>query len=362
MPERNRRRMLPILVMSLLLAVQSLASGPDWRPPGAGKDDADWIGLASGEWLRGRIGSMYEGKLDFHSDSLGAIKIPWKKIRFLWSSRVVQVAFLDRTEASGKLRVEDGTVRIDGEAGRAEPLDAVLALTVGEPRERNYWSGRVRAGLNARSGNTDQFETNLLLDATRRSPLTRLRFGYLGNLTDTAGERTADNHRATAVWERFVSDRFYLTPLDAEFYRDPFQNIAGRETIAAGLGWELVRAGSTHWSVNGNLGFQHTNFQTVPTGSPATANTPSLTLGTRYETRFVSWLGYLFDLNIRFVDAESGRLTHHLRTGFDLGLLRKVGISLFWVWDHIQEPQPGKNGTVPRKDDFRTILSVGYNF
>jgi hypothetical protein len=307
---------------------------------------------------------MYEGTLEFHSEGVGAVRIGWTKVRVLRSSRTVQVAFLDRTEATGTLEIEDGTVRVlrDGRPQVTAPASSIMAITVGEARERNYWKGRIRAGLNSRSGNTDQLETNLLLDATRRTPRNRLRLGYLGNLTDTAGRRTGDNHRATAVWDRFVSDRFYLTPVNGEFFRDPFQNVSARWTIGTGLGWEILHSGPRRWSVNGSLGYQHTSFRTVTPGKPGTANTPSLSVGTRYETRLATWLGYLFDLNVRLVDHESGRLTHHLRTGFDLGLFQRVGISLFWIWDRTQEPRPSESGAVPKKDDVRTIISIGYNF
>ncbi len=366
MPFPTRRWIVAATVLLLLFVVlPTTAADQGWLPPEAGGDTADWVGLESGEWLRGRIGDMYEGKLEFHSDGIGTVKIPWTRIRTLRCSRISQVALLDRPTAVGRLEVESGTVRVvdaDGREVAAAPLGEVLAVTVGDPRERNYWSGRVRAGLNARSGNTEQLETNLLLDSVRRTPRDRLRIGYLGNLTDTAGRRTADNHRATAVWDRFVSDRFYLTPLNGEFYRDPFQNVAARWTLGAGLGWQVVRTSRSRWNVNGSLGFQHTSFHAVDPGKPSTADTPSLSLGTRYETRLTGWLRYLVDLNTHVVDSESGRFTSHLRTGFDLGLFRKVGVSLFWVWDHIQEPRPGKDGAVPKRNDFRTILSVGYDF
>src|SRR6187455_2670746 len=90
-----------------------------WQPkaPEGLPADFDWIRLPSDEWLKGKIVSMYDGKLEFDSDELGVHTFDFADIKELRSSRVLQVGLADRPPVTGRLIVDGTAVRIVAEAG-----------------------------------------------------------------------------------------------------------------------------------------------------------------------------------------------------------------------------------------------------
>jgi len=333
-----------------------------WRPPPPMPDDFDWIQLTSGEWLKGKIIAMYEESLEFDSDKLDVLTLDWEDIQEVRSAQTMQVAFLDDVIAVGNLNVDGDDIRVMGEKEYKSTRSQVLSITAGAPKERNYWSGKVSFGVNYRTGNTEQRETNGRANIIRRTPRDRIKIDYLGNFSESDGTTIADNQRASAGWNRFLSDRFYISPALGEYYRDPFQNIGSRWTLGIGLGFQLVDTSTVTWDVNAGIAYQYTSFDDVVEGDPKTADTPALTLGTRYDNELTGWMDYFFDFSFNVVNKESGSYTHHLITGFGFDLIGDLDFDISIVWDRTQDPRQNSNGTFPKKDDFRTIFGLGYSF
>ena len=65
-------------------------------------------------------------------------------------------------------------------------------------------------------------------------------FNFIGNWNVTEDIDVSNNQRASAVWDRFITHRFFITPLFAEYFRDPFQNINRRVTAGTGAGYQLI--------------------------------------------------------------------------------------------------------------------------
>ncbi|MCG6950305.1 MAG: DUF481 domain-containing protein [Acidobacteria bacterium] len=331
----------------------------DWQPDPPMPKDFDWIQLTSDEWLKGELIAMYEEELEFDSDELDELTFDWEDIKEIRTAQIVQVAFLNGVIAVGQLLMEGDTVRLmDLEYPRSE----VLSITAGAPRERNYWSGKVSGGVNIRTGNSEQKEVNTRATLLRRTPKDRVTVDYLGNFSQNDGKTIADNQRANGSWNRFVSDRFYLTPIYGEYYRDPFQNIDARLTAGAGVGYQIVDTADIEWNVNVGLGYQHTKFSDVVPGDPESADTPALVVSTGYDNEITDWMDYYFDYRFFIVNNESGRYTHHLITGFEFDLFKDLDFDIAWVWDRIRDPRQSADGTFPDQDDFRTIFGVGFSF
>jgi len=359
-----------IFIKSIIIFVASMiAAGPviaddgeDWQPPPPMPDEWDWIQLTSGEWLKGEIIAMYEDSLEFDSDKLDDLTLDWEDIQNIRSAQIMQVAFLDGAIATGKLLMEGDNVRVIGDEDYRNSRTQVLSLTAGEPRERNYWSGKLSAGLNYRTGNTEQTEFNANAHFIRRTPKNRINFDYLGNFSESEDVTIADNQRANAGWNRFLSNRFYITPVYGEYYRDPFQNIASRWTLGTGLGYQIVDTSAITWKVDAGIAYQQTSFDDVVESEPESADTPALVFGTRYDNKLTGWMDYYFDYRFFIVNEESGTYTHHLMTGFEFELFGDFDLDVSWVWDRIQDPRQNSDGTFPEQDDFRTIIGLGYSF
>ena len=350
------------LVLLITAAVPVFAEDEEWQPQAPMPTTFDWIQMSSLEWLKGELISMYDDSLEFDSDEFDMQTVDWGDVKEIRTKGTMQVAFEDGTIAVGQLFIDQQTVRIMGDEDRTFPRAGVLSITAGAPKEINYWSLKASVGANLREGNTEQVETTGKLNAVRRTPKNRINIDFLSTFNRTEGETAADNQRANAGWNRFLSKRFYVTPVYGEWYRDPFVNIENRWTIGVGAGYEIIDTSKITWDVNGGLAYQTTRFTSVEEGEDDSATTPALVLGTSYDHELTNWMDYLFVYNLMIVDEQSGTYTHHLETGLELELTSLLDFDITFIWDRIQNPQPSEDGVVPEQDDYRLVFFLGFDF
>jgi putative salt-induced outer membrane protein YdiY len=355
------------LAVSLLTAAALRADDAKvpWQPkaPEGLPTDFDWIRLPSDEWLKGKIISMYDGKLEFDSKELGVHTFDFAAIKELRSSRVVQVGLANRKTAMGRLVVEDAAARVISDAGETSfGRPEILTIVVGTAREIDYWSGYANVGGTVRSGNSDQIDYTARLGTVRRSVRDRTGIDYIGNITRINDADTSNNHRVTLGWDRFLTKRMFLNLIGLEWYRDPFQNVANRWTVTAGLGYELVDTARTTWSVTAGPAWQSTDWKSVPAGEDDSASSVALRVGTRFDHEFTGSIDYYTYYNAFFTDEASGSYTHHFDMGLKIELTGDLNVNASWVWDYVQDPRALEDGSFPKKDDTRLVFGLGWSF
>jgi len=354
-------RKLESFLMLILIAAFVLAASPvlaedgekSWQPQPPMPDKFDWIQLTSGEWLKGKITAMYDEKLEFDSKELDELTIDWEDIKEIRSAGTMQIGFLHDVIATGQLLVEGNTVRVMGEEDQSYSRSDLLTITAGAPKEINYWSGKLTLGANIREGNTDQVEFSTQANFKRRTPKNRINIDYLANFSEANLEETGDttivdNQRANAGWDRYFSKRFFWSPVYGEYYRDPFQNIAGRWTLGMGVGYTLIDTKKTDWEISGGLAYQTTQFDDV--------------LGTVYDYDITKDIDFIFDYRFFIVNEESGTYTHHLLTSLEFEITKLLDFDITLVWDRIQNPREDSNEIKPEQDDFRLMFGLGIDF
>ena len=47
---------------------------------------------------------------------------------------------------------------------------------------------------------------------------------------------------------------------------------------------------------------------------------------------------------------------------WEIELTKILDLDVSFIWDHIQDPKPSADGTVPKNDDYRLILALGIDF
>ncbi len=356
-------RIMAVGAVLLLTALGAQAQEKkDWQPETPMPETFDWIQLKSGEWLKGEFIAMYGDSLEFDSKELDLLTFDFADVRQVLSRGTMQVGLLGADVATGKLRIDGDKVVVTGDQTRELERSQILTITAGEPKESSYWSGKVGAGFNLRRGNNEVVETNANVNVKRRTVKNRMAFDYLGNHNVTGEVTVTDNNRASLGWDRFVSDRFFLSPVKLEYFRDPFQNIAHRSTIAAGGGYQIIDTPKVDWQVTGSVGYQRTNFDDVPEGSAEWADTPAIVLGTVYEHKLSESVDFDLTYQVMIVNEESGQYTHHFVTGFEFDLIGSLSFDPMFVWDRIQKPQQNADGTFPMKDDYRLNFVLSFDF
>jgi putative salt-induced outer membrane protein YdiY len=335
-------------------------SSRDFEPPQP--DKFDWIQIVSDEWLKGEIIAMYDDSLEFDSDELDELTFDFEDVKKIRSTGTMQVGLVDGGVAIGQLFLDGDEVRVVGDQEQKVERSQILSITSGAPREKNYWSGKVSAGANFRQGNTDQVETNGHMGFMRRTVKNRMSLDYLANFSRTDDTTLSDNQRATVGWDRFVSDRFFLSPVLGEYFRDPFQNIAHRYTIGAGAGYQIIDTSKIDWQASVGLAYQNTRFDDVLEGDPTSASTPTLVASTLYDHELSGSVDLTLQYRFFVVNEESGQYTHHFVTGFEFDLIGSLDFDVTFVWDRIEKPRQNSDGTFPKKDDYRLNLALGFDF
>jgi putative salt-induced outer membrane protein YdiY len=345
---------------SLCAYAQTHEAGP-WQPPPPVSGDSDWIQLSSGEWLKGELLVLYSDKLEFESDELDLQIFDWEDVKILRTAQTVQIRLKNGQRLHGKLIIEGSNAQLTSNSV-VFPREQILTITAGEPKERNYWHSYVSFGANWRSGNTDQAEANAKLNLIRRSPASRMVLDYLGNFSETKDIQTANNHRASGIWDYFVDERLFLRPIFTEYFRDPFQNVDYRLTIGTGLGYQLIETARTEWIISGGPAYQSSRFITVEEDASETESTPALVMETRLDIEVTSNLDFNYDYQLQLINEASGQYNHHMVIGFIVELSSWLDFDISLVWDRIQKPTTDENGDTPEQDDWRLIIGLGFDF
>jgi putative salt-induced outer membrane protein YdiY len=355
-----------LIVACFLLNPASAEDEPEgWTPPSPAEDlptEFDWIQLPSGEWLGGEIIVLYEDNVEFDSDELGMINIDWSDVVELRTVRILQVRPLGGGSVTGRVIVKDGKVSVIGADTTVFDQVEVLTMTAGEPKEINFWSGEASGGANYQSGNTDKETLNGRVIVKRRTVEQRMIFDYIGNYDESESEEIENNHRLTGDWDRFVTDRFFWTPIGGEYFKDKFQNIKHRITVGFGAGYELIDTPKTEWRVSAGPAYTKTWFQDVPAGENDTEDSPAFRASTRLDHELTDEIDVWYDYRLLLAKDDAGGYSHRMEAGLAYDIIGDLDLRVSYVWDYISDPAEDEDGETPDESDYQLLLGVGYSF
>jgi hypothetical protein len=356
----NRRKLLAITAVWWLVMMAHSSSASDFVPP---SDGYDWLRLTSGEWLRGELIGVFNDEVEFDSDILDELTIDGEDVDRFHSPRTFGLSIREQEIVTGRVWLNgDRFTVLVGEIEQEFPRSELIAITVSAERERDRWSGDLGLSVNVRQGNSEFIEYNTIAGIERRTPVSRTFVDYIGNFNEAEGVEIANNHRISGVLDRFSGSRFFWRPLNGQYFRDPFQNIKHQGTLETGLGYELIDTSKTEWDISAGAGYNYVERVSVEEGQPKNSTSPTLSLGTSFDTELTPWMDYLFSFTATFVDEESGSYQHHLLTTLSSDLAGDFDIDISFIWDRTQEPPPLADGTFPEQDDFRLLVGISYEF
>ena len=325
--------------------------------------DFDWIQLVSGEWLKGEVKAMFKEKLEFDSDKLDLLTLDWEDIRYV-ETHIPGRAFIEgHGRVIGFLEINKTTVIVtNGDDVQEFDRSQLVSFITGGEEEADFWSAKLTLGLNIRSGNTDQVDYTAKANIKRQTSFSRFIADYIGNISSTSDIETTNNHRVTAVTDRFMTRRFFLRPLFGEYFSDKFSNIDSRVTVGTGLGYTIIDSKKTDWDIAGGPGYQATRFVSVQPGENIKETTPALVVSTDFDTELTDKLDFIYSYTTTWVDKASGGYTHHMVTTFESEITGSFDLDVSLVWDHISSPTAGDDGIVPAPDDYRLSVGLTYEY
>jgi hypothetical protein len=334
-----------------------------WESLKPSATDFDWVQLTSGEWLKGEIDDLYNDQLSIDSEELDLLVIDWEDVKYLKT----HIPFTALVEGHGTVYgyfeiTSDKLIVTNGEQVREFNRGLVISFISGGEKAKDYWSAKLTLGLNLRSGNTDQVEYNAKANVKRETSLTRFIMDYIGNISLTSGDETANSHRLDLSHDIFRTRRFFIRPVFAEYFRDPFQNIEYKITAGAGIGYTLIDTSKMEWLVVAGPAYQVTQFTSVQAGEDDKETTPAMVIGTDYDVELTKWVDYIFNYNLIWANEESGGYTHHMVNTIEIELTNRLDLDVSFIWDRINNPTREDDGTIPEKDDYRLLVGITFDF
>ena len=325
--------------------------------------EADWVQLKSGEWLRGRIIAMQDFRLEFYSDELKKLTIKWRNVKYIKSSVPYRLRFEDQTIAVGAIEITPDKVQVVTDYDEQTfDRDELLTIASGKETELSLWTFNITASINLRRGNTDQTDFTSRINTKRQTALSRVTIDYLGNFTEVREAETINNHRLNGAYNIFFGRHLFVSPIVAEMYRDPFQNIARRVYAGAGLGYWLIKNIYTEWDISGGPAYQSTMFDSVQPGQSPEKNTLTLVLSTRFNSKLNSKVDLEGFYIATLGDSSIGNYTHHSMFTVKTELQDELYLDVSFAWDRTRRPVENADGIVPEQDDFKILVGLRYDY
>ncbi|MDB4575741.1 DUF481 domain-containing protein [bacterium] len=325
--------------------------------------EADWVQLKSGEWLRGRIIAMQDFRLEFYSDELKKLTIKWRNVKYIKTSAPYRLRFEDQTIVVGAIEITPDKVQVITDYDELTfDRGTLLTIASGKDTGLSLWTFNITASINLRRGNTDQTDFTSRINTKRQTAFSRVTIDYLGNFTEVRETETINNHRLNGAYNIFFGRHLFVSPIVAEMYRDPFQNIARRIYAGAGLGYWLIKNIYTEWDISGGPAYQSTMFDSVQPGQSPEKNTLTLVLSTRFNSKLNSKVDLEGFYIATLGDSSIGNYTHHSMFTVKTELYDEFYLDVSFAWDRTRRPVENADGVVPEQDDFKILVGLRYDY
>jgi Protein of unknown function, DUF481 len=323
----------------------------------------DWIQTKSGEWFKGEIKAMYNDKLEFDSDEVGLYTFDFEDVTQIKSFNIISVNIDEVASFEGIVRFKENEITIiQGNNKYTFKREEIVAFAKGGDREVNYWSGKVTLSIDARSGNKEEFNYTAQANVKRRTEKTSLTLDYLGRISSSNDVETSNDHRINQKYDRFITRRFFWTPIFSEIFIDKYQNIDRQLSGGIGIGYTIVDTKSIEWSISGGPAILNTKYITVEDGQDTSVTSIALEIGTLLEYEINSRTDLKYDYKLTYTDDSSGKYKHHMVLTLENEITSWLDIDFTGVWDTVLKPETREDGTVPGKNDYQLLVGLGIEF
>ncbi len=318
---------------------------------------ADELHLADGSKLVGKITQVTPAEVVVTTDFAGEMKIPAAKVTGMVTDAPVMIETANGERLQGVLQYSpDAGQSIQSQtAGNVKVApDSMTAWQPGQPAPgseaqvkalqeeldaaTSKWSGRVQAGLDGKTGNTDAINFNARIDLKRESEKDRLYLYGYGKYAQLEGVRSANEIVGGVREEWDLSKKLFIFGA-AEAEYDEFENLDLRLTLTGGLGYIFFDDEKQTLKGRIGVGYRHESFDTGTTNDD-----PVLVLGIDYRRQIAPWL--LFTHSATFTPTLSDPANDWLLTLETAGEI-PLGDSRTWKIragmrnDYNNNPQPG---------------------
>ena len=339
-------------------------------------DSDDWLQFTTGEWVRGNLNSLRPKgietgfNVEFYSKELDDLTFSWSDVAAVHSPKVRSYTFKDRTVVAGRAMIVRGQVIIETAEGiKTYPRTQLLAISKGPPRERTWWSTELSVGFSANAGNTNQGSLTTKWGLLRADGRTLTAFDYQGTVGYANGELNVNRHLGGVEVDLFLWDRVYLVPMVGQLLYDAFQNTKLRATPAAGVGvhiFDKKRQRKNHinqfeWDLQSGPGYQFLRLFSTASGVANPQNDGFVMIRTYWKLEFLNDdVEFTIDWQSNLVYTGFGNTNHTGQSKLKVDITDVVNAQISFLFLRTREPLPTSDGTVPKKNDYQIVFSLGF--
>jgi len=350
-------------VQAAMTNVQNDSSGIDEAYVIQFGDTFDWVQLTSGEWIKGNIKRMRDDTMEFDSDDLGMLYIDFGDIALVHSPQANTYVFDDRVSATGSAVVtEDVIICQTDEGTKTFPRSELESIVEGE-RERDWWSMKLRFGLQLNRGNTNQMTYNIDFNTKREDRLTLLDLNYNGTFGSTDGEQIVKRHLGEGLFNVFLGGRWWVTPLFGQLFNDTFQSIKFRATPAAGAGVHLVDKPNVKWDFQTGLGYQFLRFTSDV--DPTLENPQGdlfIPLFTYWDFDITGDIGLTMSWLTNLVVTSIGNTNHTGKADLAVSLTSVLDLNVAFLFLRTEDPAQSAPADPPapqvQKNEYQLVVGI----
>jgi hypothetical protein len=346
-------------MLVVFLSIAANAADDEWAPPESAKAGWDWARLDTSEWVKGEMIVMHDDVMRFDSDKFDEIDVDWEDIHDLRLARPRVFRRKGRRTYAGMGELRGGVIRIlTADGGQVEfPKDELVSIVYTNEQELRNWHLRIGASLNARAGNTDEQDISATALIHRYTPFNRWTSRYSGTFSRVDGDRTVNNHRASSELDFLLSPRFFVRVPSFEFFSDEFQNIDGRYTPGASLGYDVIDTSIVDWLLTIGGAGQVTNYDGgVSDVDGVVLFSSELTIELPRDVD----IDLNYNLQLAYTDLD--KTNHNTSMVLSIEIWGPLEVDVGAYWDRIEVPRRDNDGDRPESDDFRLTAGISLDF
>lgn len=325
-------------------------------------DTFDWVRVDSGEWLKGELKGMRDGKLEFDSDKFDAQDIDFTDVTEIHSPHVYTYVFEDQTSELGRGVITADKVIVQTDEG-AKTFDRSELQTIvpGGEREKEWWSMKLGFGLTFNRGNNDQLTYNLTFNVHREDRSTLLNLDYGSSFGRTSGVQNVNRHIGGVVFQVFLSKPWFVAPAFGQLLNDRFQNIKFRAAPATGAGVHIIDAPNVKWDFVTGIGYQYLNYfdaTQVTEGNPQ--NDAFIPFYTYADFNITSDIEFTASWLTNLVVTTIGNTNHTGKADLSIELTFVLDLDISFLYLRTEQPAPPPDPTAPplQKNDYQLVVSI----
>jgi len=317
---------------------------------------ADEVWLINGDHISGKVVTLENNLLIFHTGFAGDISIKREEIANLKTDETVTVAVGGDTLIQGVIHPGDGgTITVESadiDAPVPVELSRLTAINPKPPEPSLKTSVRANFGASFTSGNTETESIYGDGEMVARTENNRYTLGAIYKRSESDNVATADSVIGYMKYDHFLTEKWFFYA-NATGEKDEFKDLDLRTTFGIGSGYQFLETESTNLSLEAGLSYVNDDY-IVAKDTAYTAGR----WGLRFEHFFFqkSLQLFLYHTGLQSLE-DSDDLVIYTQTGFRVPLFKNLNAAVQLNYDYDKSPSPGK-----KNEDTAVIITLGYQW